>query len=189
MRGVQVAATLLALTTFGGIGCASNPRNTSSSERDLVGVSTSSHSARHRVTKHEPEPAQATPVAQAPNPVPNPPPEIRVMGEVEKPGMIAFQKGADLAFYVSQAGGPSHDSKIRRVQIIRGKPGSRVASEYAVSGQGLKKLPAVHDGDIVIVHTADSDPDKSPVPSTGNPLSVKAAATFFGTMALLFIAI
>lgn len=184
---------MLAISTFGGIGCASNPRNTSPPERDRFALNRDGHGPRHHLARHAPAtPADSSLTTPAPGaatvlqePAPARPPEIRVLGEVEKPGAIPFQKGADLAFYVTRAGGPTRNSEIRKVQIIRGKPGSRVASEYAVGGPNPHALPSVHDGDIVIVHT---EADKAPAQASGS-LPVKAAATFLGTMALLIIAI
>src|SRR4051794_27060442 len=106
MCGPRVVAALLALTTFGGIGCASNPKNTSSPELGAEKADLPVRTVRHRHPRKCPakaalpaeptfraaEPA-ATPVAET-----RPKPAIRVMGEVQKPGAIPFQKGADLSF-------------------------------------------------------------------------------------------
>lgn len=107
---------------------------------------------------------------------------VRVLGEVEKPGTVPFKKGANLAFYLSKAGGPPSDGEIRKVQIIRGRPGRRTAAEYSISVTDPARLPPVKDGDIVIFHA-----DKDLPPSHGSLTA--AAAAFVGTMALLIIAI
>lgn len=182
MSGVRVAAVIIALTTLGGIGCASSPRHRSPSEPDAEAPGhgfRADRGARHASVQK----ASPPPVTASNAPVPTGNAVVRVLGEVERPGTVPFQKGANLTFYLSRAGGPPPDGEIRKVQIIRGRPGRRTASEYSISVSDPAKLPPVKNGDIVIFH-ADKD-----APASHKGVAAAAAATFLGTMALLIIAI
>lgn len=180
MGGARVAAVMIALTTLGGIGCASSPKNISSSEPGSGAFTRSRRTSGGHGARREASPSVA---AVSPAPAPDDHAVVRVLGEVERPGVVPFRKGADLAFYLSKAGGPPPDGEIRKVQIIRGRPGRRTASEYSISVADPSKLPPVKDGDIVIFH---ADKDGAP---TQRSFTAAAAATVLGTLALLIIAI
>jgi hypothetical protein len=106
------------------------------------------------------------------------PESIQVLGGVKKPGNVPYRAGADLAFYVSEAGGSSTDSDTEKVQIIRGEAGKKKAQEFNLS---KGSLPSVHSGDIVIVH-----PAKKTFLEKSYAVAASAAA-ILGTAALLIL--
>jgi hypothetical protein len=119
--------------------------------------------------------SSATPLQQQPVPQP-----IQIIGGVKNPGNIAYREGADLSFYLSQAGAPDTNEESAKIQIIRGAPGKKEAQEFRL-GQG--NIPAIQSGDIVIVHA----PKKTFIEKS---FAVAAsAAAILGTAALLILVV
>ncbi len=45
---------------------------------------------------------------------------VNVMGAVVKPGLIVYQEGENLSYYINQAGGLQDDAERRRIKVIKG---------------------------------------------------------------------
>jgi len=48
---------------------------------------------------------------------------VNVMGAVLKPGLIVFQEGENMNYYINQAGGLKDDAENRRIKVIKGGTG------------------------------------------------------------------
>jgi hypothetical protein len=108
------------------------------------------------------------------------PEPIQILGGVKNPGNIPYREGADLTFYLSQAGAPDSDEDSAKVQIIRGAPGKKEAQVFDLHKGAL---PSIQGGDIVIVHP----PKKTFIEKS---LAVAAsAAAILGTAALLILVV
>ncbi|MFL5814296.1 MAG: SLBB domain-containing protein [Bdellovibrionia bacterium] len=108
------------------------------------------------------------------------PEPIQILGGVKNPGNIPYREGADLTFYLSQAGAPDSDEDSAKVQIIRGKPGKKEAQVFDLH-KGT--LPSLQGGDIVIVH-----PQKKTFIEKSLAVAASAAA-ILGTTALLILVV
>jgi protein involved in polysaccharide export with SLBB domain len=53
--------------------------------------------------------------------IPNSLKTIYVYGQVAKPGFVAYQQGADVRYYISQAGGFGEEAESGKIRVIKGK--------------------------------------------------------------------
>lgn len=74
--------------------------------------------------------------------------QVQVLGEVKKSGEFGFRPGADVYFYLAEAGGPTRDLDFYKIQIFRGPPGNRTTMEFALDEP--KEVPAIRAGDIIV---------------------------------------
>ncbi len=74
--------------------------------------------------------------------------QVQVLGELKRTGKVAFRPGADVYFYLVEAGGPTQNLDFAKVQIYRGAPGKRTMTEFDL--EEPKKVPIVEPGDILV---------------------------------------
>lgn len=106
---------------------------------------------------------------------------IQILGGVKKPGTVPYREGANLSFYLSEAGASTAENDSAKIQIIRGEPGKKKAQEFNLSDG---TIPPLRSGDIVIVH--------SPAKKTFIEKSIAVAASaaaILGTAALLILVV
>ncbi len=106
------------------------------------------------------------------------PEPIQIIGGVKNPGHFPYREGANLSFYLSEAGAPTQDTETAKIQIIRGEPGRKKAQEFRL---GNDQIPSLHSGDIVIVH-----PPKKTFLARSLTVAASAAA-ILGTAALVIL--
>ena len=75
---------------------------------------------------------------------------LRILGEVRRPGEVSFRTGADFLYYLSEAGGPTHDMNPSKIQIYRGENNSRSVQEFSMDKQS--SFPPLQKGDTVMVY-------------------------------------
>jgi hypothetical protein len=123
--------------------------------------------------------AETTPVETLTSQKAEPEP-IQILGGVKSPGNIPYREGADLTFYLSQAGAPDSNEDAAKIQIIRGAPGKKEAHVFDLSKDSP---PPIQGGDIVIVH-----PPKKTFIEKSFAVAASAAA-ILGTAALLILVV
>lgn len=107
--------------------------------------------------------------------------QVQVLGELKRPGEFGHRAGADVYFYMAEAGGPTRDTDFDKVQIYRGLPGKRVMMEFEL--EDPTKVPAVRPGDILVFHSDKPTRFQKNVTTAANIASVITA------IALLIIAL
>jgi protein involved in polysaccharide export with SLBB domain len=110
-----------------------------------------------------------------------PPGKIRVLGEIRNPGPQNYRAGEDIFYYFSEAGGPTKDSDLGRIEIVRGEPGREKTLEFELNN--IKGMPPLKRGDIVIFHADKPGAVQKTLTIAGS------IATIIGTIALLIIAL
>lgn len=106
---------------------------------------------------------------------------INLLGEVRKPGEITFRKGADIYYYLTQAEGPTKDSNLDKVEIIRAEGSARRSIAFDLSDPS--QAPALKSGDIVIFHAEKVSTFQKGL------TAATAIATIISTVALLILAL
>ncbi|HEY8280653.1 MAG TPA: SLBB domain-containing protein [Bdellovibrionota bacterium] len=74
--------------------------------------------------------------------------QVQVLGELKRPGEFAHRPGADVYFYMSEAGGPTRDTDFFKVQIFRGLAGQKTMTEFEL--EDPKSAPEILPGDILV---------------------------------------
>jgi protein involved in polysaccharide export with SLBB domain len=106
---------------------------------------------------------------------------VQVLGELKKPGEFGHRPGADVYFYLAEAGGPTRDMDFDRVLIYRGAAGKRQVLEFPLDEPD--KVPPVMPGDILVF--------RSDIPTKFQKTVTTAAsiASIITAVALLIIAL
>ncbi|MGZ3740886.1 MAG: polysaccharide biosynthesis/export family protein [Bdellovibrionota bacterium] len=107
--------------------------------------------------------------------------QVQVLGELKRPGEFGHRAGADVYFYMAEAGGPTRDTDFDRVQIYRGIPGKRVMMEFKL--EEPETVPPVKPGDILVFQADKPTRFQKNVTTAANIASVLTA------IALLIIAL
>ncbi len=107
--------------------------------------------------------------------------QVQVIGELKRPGEFAFRPGADVYFYLAEAGGPTRDLDFFKIQIFRGPPGKRVMTEFDL--EHPEKVPLVQAGDILVFQSDKPSPFQKHVGTAANIASILTA------IALLILAL
>lgn len=76
--------------------------------------------------------------------------KIQVLGEVRSPGEVTYQQSADAYYYLIQRGGPTRDSDLGKVELLRRQAGSMERKSVAIGDLGVIKN--VQESDVIIVH-------------------------------------
>lgn len=131
--------------------------------------------------KTKPEISENPAVKESSAPQAAPAEPIQILGGVKNPGLVPYQEGADLSFYLSKTGAESSADDDAKIQIIRGEPGKKKAQEFNLKDGSI---PPLKSGDIVIVHPPTQ---KTFIEKT---IAVAAsAAAILGTAALLVLVV
>jgi protein involved in polysaccharide export with SLBB domain len=107
--------------------------------------------------------------------------QIQVLGELKKPGEFGHRPGADVYFYMAEAGGPTRDTDFDKVQIFRGPLGKRTMMEFALDEP--EKVPAIQPGDILVFRSDNPSKFQKSMGAAANVAAVISA------IALLVIAL
>jgi protein involved in polysaccharide export with SLBB domain len=75
---------------------------------------------------------------------------VKLLGQVTTPGEIPYEPGADFYHYLIKAGGPNEKAALYKIELVRADNGRTVSEFFSVEDDDV--LPAIHGGDIVIVH-------------------------------------
>ncbi len=76
--------------------------------------------------------------------------KIQVLGEVKNPGTVSYQRSGDGLYYIIQRGGPTHDSDLSKVELIRTDPKTNTHSRVSIGDLG--NIKNVQESDVIIVH-------------------------------------
>lgn len=104
---------------------------------------------------------------------------IQIMGEVLRPGNLAFKLGADIYYYLEVAGGPSAGANLSDIKIVRGPANNRVIASLDTLEEG--QLPLFKPGDIILV------PHDKPTKLERNISMSSGVATIISAIVLLFV--
>jgi protein involved in polysaccharide export with SLBB domain len=107
--------------------------------------------------------------------------QVQVLGELKKPGEYGHRPGADVYFYMAEAGGPTRDTDFDKIQIYRGPLGKRVMMEFALDEPD--KVPPIKSGDILVFRSDNPSKFQKSMGTAANIASVVTA------IALLIIAL
>jgi len=76
--------------------------------------------------------------------------DVQVLGEVKSAGEYRFRTGADFFYYLGKAGGPTAQSKLSKIEVIRGLDSRRQSMTFDLADTDA--VPVLRAGDQVIVH-------------------------------------
>ena len=76
--------------------------------------------------------------------------KIQVLGEVKNPGNVSFQRHADAYYYLIQRGGPTRDSDLGEVEILRQVPNTNERKRITLSDIG--NIKDIREADVIIIH-------------------------------------
>lgn len=107
--------------------------------------------------------------------------QVQVLGELKRPGQFGYRPGADVYFYLAEAGGPTRDLDFFKIQIFRGPPGKRVMKEFDL--EHPETVPLVEAGDILVFQSDKPSPFQKGVGTAANIASILTA------VALLILAL
>lgn len=74
--------------------------------------------------------------------------KVQVLGEVRSPGGVSYQNYADGYYYLIQRGGPTRDSNLSNVSLLR-KDGDK---HVEVSNGDIEDMTEIHEADVLLVH-------------------------------------
>jgi protein involved in polysaccharide export with SLBB domain len=77
--------------------------------------------------------------------------KVQVLGEVRNPGELTYRKEADVYYYLVKTGGPTSNSDLDKVEIVRADHDTGVRKQVSLSQLG--EVKNVQGGDILIFHT------------------------------------
>jgi len=77
---------------------------------------------------------------------------VQVVGEVKNPGDVSFQRQGDGYYYLLQRGGPTRDSDLQNVELLRKNQKTGEHKRVAIGDLGAIK--SLQESDVLLVHSA-----------------------------------
>lgn len=74
--------------------------------------------------------------------------KVQVLGEVKSPGGVSFQNHADAYYYLIQRGGPTTQSNLSNVSLLRKEGNEHVE----IASGDIDDITEIHEADVLLVH-------------------------------------